>query len=123
MGQYNSLLNTQQMQWAATPDIDEISPFGPQDDECFRDLRDVLKKHGALDRFGIALIHKHFEIADDEVMIEFTDVENRELVVKPIKKAKAQGIDSIVTNWKLTDGDEVAQVICTCSQHGRGHGY
>lgn len=33
---------------------------------CLAELREVLGKHDRLNRFGITLIHKHFELSEDE---------------------------------------------------------
>lgn len=114
-------IGTQEMQWGMTPDISEVKAFDNEDYACFRDLRDVLKKHNALERFGITLIHRHFDIADDEMLVEFTDIEKRELLIKPVKKIKASKMDSMVTNWKLYEGDQIATVICTCARTHQGH--
>jgi len=93
---------TQPMQWALAPDIAEVSPLSDEDGACLRDLRDVLARHGRLDRFGISLIHKHFDIAADECLIETIDVEARTLTVRPIRK---EGMGKVIqTQWRMTDG-------------------
>ena len=80
-------LNIHAMQWQPVADISAVDPLLPADLACFRELRDVLQRYGALDRFGISLIHRHFDIADDEELMEYTDVEERTLTVKPVKKS------------------------------------
>ena len=57
------------MQWATIPDIAETKPLSASERECLREIRDVLVRHGCLGLFGVNLIHKHFDIADDEVMV------------------------------------------------------
>jgi len=44
-----------------------------------------LKKYIALVHFGISLINKNFDIADDEVMAEFPDLEKHKLITKPVR--------------------------------------
>lgn len=114
-------VSVQAMQWKPIEDIATVSPFSPEDTECFRELRDVLLKYGALDRFGVSLIHRHFDIAEDEEMIEYTDVENRTLTVMPVKKSEIDWQQTTVTNWKLTAGEEVAMTLCVCARNSNGH--
>jgi hypothetical protein len=52
------------------PDIDQVIPMGPTDDQLMADLRCVLDQHGALERFGITLLHQHFDLGDDEVLVQ-----------------------------------------------------
>lgn len=116
-----SKVNIQPMQWKPVADISAVDPFSPDDAACFRELRDVLLKYNALNRFGITLIHRHFDIAPDEEMMEFTDAENRTLIVKPVKLSDINWKNTTVTNWRLTDGDEVATVGCVCARNASGH--
>lgn len=116
---------TQPMQWASIPDIDEVPPLSAADRECLAEIRDVLARYNNLGRFGINLIHKHFEIGEDECLVEFTDVENRTLTVRPMKKV-AVGGSAIETQWQLATGD--ALVICeqqciTNISHSQKHLY
>ena len=95
-------LNIHAMQWQAPADISAIAPLQAVAPARFRTLRDVLQRDCARDRFGIALIRRHVEIGDDEELMEYTDVWQRTLTVKPVKK---RGIDwqrTTITNWKLT---------------------
>jgi hypothetical protein len=113
---------TQPMQWALTPDIADVPPLSDEDGACLRDLRDVLAKHGRLERFGVALIHKHFQIAADECLVETIDLEHRTLTTRPVKKV-ALG-NAIQTQWRLTDGQPVVVCDYWCnwdSGHSRKH--
>jgi hypothetical protein len=83
------------------PDIDEVEPMSEKDRACVADIRAVLEKHGALSRFGISLLHEHFDIGDDEVMVESVDKENRVLTTRPVKMADHDAVNSIETNWRL----------------------
>lgn len=92
----------QPMQWASIPDISEVDPLSAADRDCIREIRDVLARHGRLDRFGINLIHKHFDIAEDECLVESIDEATRTLTVRPEKKSYIG--KAIETQWQLTDG-------------------
>lgn len=99
---------TQPMQWAGVPDIGEVGALTDADRACFRELRDVLAKYNALERFGINLIHKHFDIAEDECLVETIDQARRTLTVQPVKKQDIA--NAIETQWRLADGS--AYIVC-----------
>ncbi|RYG88609.1 MAG: hypothetical protein EON58_19865, partial [Alphaproteobacteria bacterium] len=65
------------MQWASLPDISDVEALSPADHECLDAIRDVLIRHKALGRFGVHLAHRHFDVAADEVLVEYTDIEAR----------------------------------------------
>lgn len=46
--------------FADLPDVDAVLSKTEADDELFRELAEVLKRHNALDRFGITLLQTHF---------------------------------------------------------------
>ena len=83
------------------PEVGSVVPFGPDDQPCFDEIRAVLERHGALHRFGITLLHKHFDLAEDEVLLESSDVENRILVNTPTKSSSSR--DALETSWRLDD--------------------
>ncbi|MGW2825937.1 hypothetical protein ACWC24_33775 [Streptomyces sp. NPDC001443] len=61
------------------PRFEEAEGLGPRDAEFVRDLVAVLERHGNLDRFGLCLLHDHFPLAADEVLVEVNDPETRTL--------------------------------------------
>src|SRR4051812_15073087 len=85
----NATFEMAPMQWADLKDIDEVEPIGESDSECLAEVREVLKKHGKRDRLGVALLHKHFDMAGDEVLVEYSDKEERVLTIKPVKAEAA----------------------------------
>ncbi|SRR5258707_15735024 len=103
-----TVLVTRPTQWAAIPDISETNPLTLKKRDCLREVRDVLSRYGCLDRFGVSLIHKHFEIGDAEALLETIDVDNRTLTVRPVKKDELG--PSVETQWHLRDGE--AFVVC-----------
>ncbi len=103
----------QPMQWASTRDIEEVEPLSDTDARLLSELREVLLRHEALDRFGITLIHKHFDLADDEHLVEFTDLENRRLTLTPVPKATV--MSTIQTAWKFSkDPDAGRESMAEC---------
>lgn len=83
------------------PDIGDVQPLSVSDEACIQEVRQVLAKHGALSRFGVTLLHEHFDIADDEVMMEFVDKDNRVLTTRPVKAIDHAEENSLQTSWRL----------------------
>lgn len=103
----------QPMLWASTKDIAEVDPVTDKDADVLRDLHEVLMKHNAVDRFGIMLIHKHFDLAENEQMVEFTDVENRRLTLQPMLEGTVA--NTIQTSWKFpSDPDAPREAMADC---------
>ena len=100
-------------QWGKLPDIDDVEPIGDKDVACLQEVYAVLKKHGCDTRFGVAMLHKHFEIANDELLVEETDKENRVLTIKPVKRAYAGPL--METIWQL-ESDSAGKVMMGCRQ-------
>jgi hypothetical protein len=53
------------------PDVTEVDPVDATDMAILAEIQDVLKRHNALGRFGVNLLHQHFDMADDEIMVEY----------------------------------------------------
>lgn len=94
------------MEWAPLQDIDEVEPLGEADAECIRDLYAVLAKHGKERRFGVTLIHKHFAMEADEVLLEHTDAAARRLTLAPAKADSDAIRRSVQTSWMLGPSGE-----------------
>lgn len=93
---------------AKLPSVFDVVPVGPQDDPCLNEIREVLDRHNALQRFGVTLLHEHFDVGEDEVLVESIDVGNRTLTLRPMKiDAPNLGLE---TSWRLDD--PVAQRRC-----------
>jgi hypothetical protein len=99
------------------PHVDLVQPLNDADTPCIEELRAVLKKHGALNRFGITLLHKHFDIAPDEVLIERTDEASKVQTIRPYKKAD---VDTCAqqTAWRLSDQKAVMGCYRVCIRDG-----
>ncbi|MBT1689861.1 hypothetical protein [Dawidia soli] len=88
-------------------DVSEINPINDTDRECLAEVRDVLRKFGKLERFGITLLHKHFDLVEDEILVEEVDEINRVQVIKPMKKSAVDesGGEILETMWSLHEGE------------------
>lgn len=100
---------------AALPDIDDAEARSEADDMCFAEIREVLERHGAVGRFGITLLHQHFDVADNELLVEQVDVDTRTLTIRPVLAAEVAGQRVKETHWRLdTDATLTA---CVPVQH------
>jgi hypothetical protein len=107
------------IQWATLRDIDAIEPLNDADAPCLAEIREVLKKHGKLERFGIALLHSHFQMEDGEILLETSNKRARSLTIRPAAKSEAAS-ETVGTIWKLSD--EGNSPIALCEQYCRKWG-
>ncbi len=108
------------MQWGKLADLHDVPPLQADDVECMKAIRHVLKQFGKLDRFALHLIHKHFDIADDEVLVEYSNAKTREQFFRAEKRDSADARDAVPTTWILKDGME-AMATCVCATRSDGH--
>lgn len=111
------------LQLSARPlsDIREVEPFGPKDQACFDEVRDVLARHGMLSRFGVTLLHRHFEVGNDEVLVERIDVEKRILQTTPVPRDEVG--DAIQTSWRFDDSviGQMCETQCQPDRDAQGN--
>jgi hypothetical protein len=91
--------------------IDDVAPLSEADFAVLAELGDVLRKHGVNERFGVCLLHKHFDLAKSEELVEETDEENR--TSKLSVRARRDGSNTIETMWRFSDGP---RSIMNCEQ-------
>lgn len=103
--------------------IDAVDSLGPQDEAVIDQVRKVLEENDALDRFGITLLHSHFDLGDDEVLVETVDAEARTLTIRPERKAKLdEEADPVVTSWRLVAGGGLEDILhCYRPKGGEFH--
>ncbi len=97
-------------------DIGAVQGLSADDGMLMQELYEVLRKHGALQRFGITLLHQHFELAPDEVLLESTDRASRIQTIEPIRLSEVNALDAIETSWRLDTGRPV--MACVCVKYG-----
>ena len=108
------------MQWGRLPDLRDVAPLNDADIACMDELRDVLARHDRLGRFALHLVHRHFEIADGEILVEYSDPCARQLLLRVEPRRSAAMLGAVPTTWTLDAGG--AQVVCMCAfRPGRGH--
>ncbi|WP_224815628.1 hypothetical protein [Hasllibacter sp. MH4015] len=100
------------MQWARTKDLEDTAPLDQSDLDCMKAIRAVLVEHGKLDRFALHLTHKHFDLADDEVLVEYSNEEKREQYFRVEKADSEIASQSIPTTWTLERMEPSARCVC-----------
>jgi hypothetical protein len=100
------------MQWASVKDLHDCEPLSQADLACMKDVRAALARHGKLDRFALHLIHKHFEIAPDEVLVEYSDAHSREQFFRVEAADSATAKLAIPTTWTLDSIEPMARCVC-----------
>jgi hypothetical protein len=107
------------IQSAPLPDLKFVPPFEADDQTCLEEIAEVLKKHGRLDRFGVTLLHQHFPVGDNEVMLETNDPVSRTLEMHPCDRTALEGLDARITSWRLDSGEPL--MACVCVRMGNDH--
>ena len=113
-------------------DINAVRPFSrndPQDIQCFNEIRVVLEKFGYQDRFGLCLLHKHFDVYADECLVERCNISTRTLEVTPTKKDELHVEGTLIeTSWNLLQTSPGREVSCETycwvdsrGSHNRSH--
>lgn len=102
--------------WNHLPDLHEVhDELSAEDRDCLNAISGVLAKFDRLTRFGVTLLHKHFDVASDEVLAEFVDEKGRRLEIKPVKVAEVAAAlpGSYETSWSFSQGS-AGQVYAVC---------
>lgn len=106
-----------------SPQHRELEPLGQADHACVSEIRDVLNKHGLLDRFGLTLLHDHFDIAPDEILVETCDHESRTLTLKPMTAGQRQELHLAESSWRLVDGAALTACYQACVWSNGSHSW
>ena len=104
---------TQSLTYAGLPDVDSVQPRTEADNPLFQELAEVLEKHGALDRFGITLLHTHFNIEEGEILLETTNRDAREQKIRPVPVNSLAGEKFLETSWRLGPNGKIT-LACRC---------
>jgi hypothetical protein len=93
-------------------DINDVTPLTETDQPMVEEIVAVLKKFDALDRFGLTLLHQHFSVSADEVLLETTDIAARTQLIRPVPKSTLEFEDYVETSWRLDTGQPMMHCVC-----------
>lgn len=115
--------NIQATQFSSFPHINEVEPLSASDTVILERIKDILLEHGAIDRFGVHLIHKHYDIDDDEIVVEYTDEEKRiQTTIVQHRDVLNSSLRPIETQWRFNR--ETASMACVgYCDYNNGHKY
>lgn len=116
-----SLETTVQNPYATLQDITDIEPYNEERDGIvMKEVFKVLQKHNALERFGVNLLHNHFEVNTGEKMVETHDPVTRKLTIKPYRNSELREPENLQpTNWTFgEDGKLIASQWCIPTETG-----
>jgi hypothetical protein len=85
----------------------------------FGEVGQLLKRHGVEQKYGLALLHKHFDLAGDEVLMEYTDIENRTLITRPAPLSEVSAGNAVETVWSLDSGTMTTVCVGFCYYYPR----
>ena len=108
------MLTIQPLQWTDLPELGDVPDLDASDEACMEAIREVLARHGKLDRFAIHLVHRHFDLAEGEVLIERQDPDTRTQHVSVGRLADEP--HARPTTWML--GRQSGETICVCRPGG-----
>lgn len=114
-------LVVESMQWSALNHIADVEPIGDADAACLEEVRQVLLRHGRAERFGVSLLHSHFDLSDDEVLLETTDLDRREHLVRPVKRSFLAENGIVPKTTVVGFGADGLRQICGCNPRSSGH--
>ncbi len=103
------------------PELNDVGAFDASDEACLKDVAETLRRHGKLTRFGVTLLHRHFEIGTDEVLLETNDDSDRSLWMRPVSKASLGKLDATPTSWRLDAGKVEISCVCTKNSSSGKH--
>jgi hypothetical protein len=95
-----------------SPLVEEYNPKVFDELPLFRDSKEALRTqrsrlcpvggaivhNGLGERLGVSLLHKHFPLAQDEILIRSFDMPNRTVTMRPSKEGKSHAIPYL---WRL----------------------
>jgi hypothetical protein len=83
----------------------------------------VLERHGKQHLFGVVLLHKHFDLEDDEILLEEQNPSARSISSHAVKVSELAGKSYKVTSWRLDHGTIRPIGCCAMGMYGQHYGY
>lgn len=92
--------------YAVLPDIDttDVGIITADDQACLDEVGSCLLAAKAHSRFGLTLLHSHFPVHDDEMLLEEVNTDERAITVRPVR---ADHSSVFATNVCHDDADQL----------------
>jgi hypothetical protein len=112
------------LQFNELPNISEVETMSVHDYECLSAIRTVLQNYGCISRFGVTLLHNHFHLAEDEILVESCDTNARTLISRPRKISELDFNRLIETVWRWDKRlKNACEQVCPTDEKGNHYGY
>jgi len=103
-------MNTQHQ--PALPSFDHAMPLNERDQPFIAELHSLLERHGNLDRFGICLLHDHFPVGENEILLESNNHHERTLALEVVQRDELPEVK--FTSWRI--GGPRAEALTACAE-------
>lgn len=111
------LMSDEVKNWNDLADINDVSEFSDDDESCLNEIQAVVEKYGMQKRFGVSLLHKHFDIHDDKMLVERYNPATRSLTLRPEKIEDLKDQDLITTMYRFDGGVRYKCSSCNKDHH------
>ncbi len=98
--------------WNDLSEIIDVANLNQSDEKCLAELQAVIEKHGLEQKFGVSLLHKHFDIGNDEMLVETNSPSKQTLTLKPMAAAEVEADKLITTIWRFDGGVRYGCAYC-----------
>lgn len=110
-------MKLQTKNWNDLSKFEDVHKITTTDDLCLKEIQQVVEKYGLSSKFGVALLHKHFDIGEDEILLEKNDPITRSLITQPVKASEAQNESFATTIWRFDGGNRYGCSFCKKDHH------
>ncbi|EAY27688.1 hypothetical protein [Microscilla marina] len=107
-------------EYGIASELDTNQLLTEQDQACFDEIQQVLKKHQALDRFGVTLLDND-ALPDNTIRLETNSMAERTLISRIVNKNHSKN-KSVETNWTLNNSKVLAACDKSCEAPKGKHG-
>ncbi len=99
------------------PRFDELQGLDDTDRACMGEIREVLRKYGKIERFGLQFLHRHFDVGPEEILVERSDPDARSMVLQVLRRNEIKNEEHVDTAWHLGRSPPVSLVKCRSAWH------
>lgn len=107
--------------WNDLDRIHDVDPLTDADEAVLADLHAVLERHDATNRFGVTLLHSHFDLTENEELVERVDADGKTMSISA-ESVDDFGADELVpTSWRFVGDRLVPMQYCYRPKDGIFH--
>lgn len=87
--------------WNDLDRVHDVAPLDDGDQAVLLELHAVLRRHGAQKRFGVTLLHSHFDLDEGEVLVERVDADGRSMSISAEPAESFESVELVATSWRF----------------------